>query len=240
MDVPCGSVVWDGPVPEVSIGSDRYDVRHRALVMGVLTSSAEVDVVLTGARRLAHEGAEVLELLPTCQGVPSDEPDRLIPLVEALVAEVRLPLAVHTASASVLAAALAAGAAIGSDVGGDQLVRVRSAGASVLVREIALPDRGSPADALGAVRRRAEAAGIPPSRVLVDAGPGTLALLRSGLARLGWPVVLSTATGEAATATQALGIALGARVLRTSDVRSARRTADVMAAILSAREERPA
>ncbi len=42
---------------------------------------------------------------------------------------------------------------------------------------------------------------------------------------------------EASHAAHALGIALGSRVLRAHDVRGARRTADVMAAVLAARAE---
>ena len=43
---------------------------------------------------------------------------------------------------------------------------------------------------------------------------------------------------EASHAAHALGIALGCRVLRAHDVRGARRTADVMAAVLAARQDR--
>ena len=42
---------------------------------------------------------------------------------------------------------------------------------------------------------------------------------------------------EASHAAHALGIALGSRILRAHDVRGARRTADVMAAVLAARDE---
>ena len=45
---------------------------------------------------------------------------------------------------------------------------------------------------------------------------------------------------EVSHAAHALGIALGVRVLRAHDVRGARRTADVMAAVLGARTERTA
>jgi dihydropteroate synthase len=40
---------------------------------------------------------------------------------------------------------------------------------------------------------------------------------------------------EASHAAHALGIALGSRILRAHDVRGARRTADVLAAVLEAR-----
>ena len=109
--------------------------------------------------------------------------------------------------------------------------------------------------------QRAEAAGIPSERVMVDAGldlgktePQSLELLRAHdrLAALGWPLFLSASNKrflgdlvgaevadrrEASHAAHALGIALGSRVLRAHDVRGARRTADVMAAILEARAE---
>ena len=109
---------------------------------------------------------------------------------------------------------------------------------------------------------QAEAAGIPRERVMVDAGldlgktePQSLDLLRAHdrLAALGWPLFLSASNKrflghlvgtdvddrrEASHAAHALGIALGSRVLRAHDVRGARRTADVMAAVLAARADR--
>jgi dihydropteroate synthase len=108
---------------------------------------------------------------------------------------------------------------------------------------------------------RAEAAGIAREAVMVDAGldlgktePQSLELLRAHdrLAGLGWPLFLSasnkrflgdlvgtdvTDRREASHAAHALGIALGTRILRAHDVRGARRTADVMAAVLEARTE---
>lgn len=115
---------------------------------------------------------------------------------------------------------------------------------------------------LGFLRDRAEQAeraGIPRERVMIDAGldlgktePQSLELLRAHdrLADLGWPLFLSasnkrflgdlvgtdvTDRREASHAAHALGIALGCRVLRAHDVKGARRTADVMAAVLEAR-----
>jgi dihydropteroate synthase len=99
---------------------------------------------------------------------------------------------------------------------------------------------------------------------MVDAGldlgktePQSLELLRAHdrLAALGWPLFLSASNKrflgdlvgalvddrrEASHAAHALGIALGSRILRAHDVRGARRTADVMAAVLAARQERGA
>ena len=105
---------------------------------------------------------------------------------------------------------------------------------------------------------QAEAAGIPRQRIIVDAGldlgksePQSLVLLRESrtLAALGYPVLLSASNKrflgvlldldvgerrEATVAAHALGIALGCRILRAHDVRGARRTADVLAAVLEA------
>jgi len=108
--------------------------------------------------------------------------------------------------------------------------------------------------------RWAGEAGIPRERIMVDAGldlgktePMSLELLRASdrLAALGYPVFLSASNkrflGEvlglpvddrrlASVAAHAQGIALGCRVLRAHDVRGTRRVADLMAAILEARD----
>jgi dihydropteroate synthase len=106
---------------------------------------------------------------------------------------------------------------------------------------------------------RAVAAGIPPERVMVDAGldlgktePMSLELLQASdaLVALGFPVFLSASNKRflgvvlglevderrlATVAAHALGIAKGCRVLRAHDVRGSRRVADVLAAVLAAR-----
>lgn len=116
-----------------------------------------------------------------------------------------------------------------------------------VVREF-LADRGA----------MAEAAGIPRHSVMVDAGldlgksePQSLEILRASdeLVDLGYAVFLSasnkrflgdlcgtevTDRRDATNAAHALGIALGCRVLRAHDVRGARRTAAVLAALLEA------
>jgi dihydropteroate synthase len=117
-------------------------------------------------------------------------------------------------------------------------------------------------DFLSARAEAALAAGVPRERVMVDAGldlgktePQSLQLLRTSdrLVALGFPVFLSASNKrflgallgtdvadrrEASHAAHALGVALGCRILRAHDVRGARRTADVLAAVLEAREQR--
>ena len=107
------------------------------------------------------------------------------------------------------------------------------------------------------------AAGIPHQRIMVDDGmdlgktePQSLELLRSSehLAELGYATFLSasnkrflgallgtevTDRRQASHAAHALGIAKGCRVLRAHDVVGARRTADILAALLQAHSEDP-
>jgi dihydropteroate synthase len=107
--------------------------------------------------------------------------------------------------------------------------------------------------------RWAAAVGIPTERVVVDAGldlgktwQQSLTLLRhsADLAALGHPLLLSASNKpflgrllglevgerrEASHAAHAIGIIGGCRILRAHDVRGARRTADVLAAVLAQR-----
>jgi dihydropteroate synthase len=106
--------------------------------------------------------------------------------------------------------------------------------------------------------RRAEAAGIPPERIVLDAGldlgkttPQSVVLLRESqrFAELGYPLLLSASNKtflgqlldldlgdrrEASLASSALGIAGGCRVIRVHDVAGTRRVRDVLDAILRA------
>jgi dihydropteroate synthase len=105
----------------------------------------------------------------------------------------------------------------------------------------------------------AEAAGIPRERIMLDDGldlgktePQSLQLLRTSerLAALGYPAFLSASNKrflgellglavkdrrEASHAAHVIGITKGCRILRAHDVRGARRTADVIAALLEER-----
>jgi len=296
VDATPWSVVWEVPCPEVALGSRRYDVRHRALVMGILNRTPDsfydqgryydFDGFLVKADQLVAEGADLLDVGgvkagPGPEVTAEEELERVIPAIEALRERFDLPISVDTWRASVLREALAAGAVVGNDISGfadpDYLEVAAQAGASVVATHIRIgprvpdPDPGYDEPVVDAVCRflrergeAAEAAGIPRERVMVDAGldlgktePQSLELLRAHdrLAALGWPLFLSASNKrflgdlvgtdvedrrEASHAAHALGIALGSRVLRAHDVRGARRTADVMAAVLAAREERGA
>jgi dihydropteroate synthase len=287
------TVVDDLPCGEVALGPHRFDIRHRALVMGILNrtpdsffdrgSYYDFDAFLAKAEQLVAEGADFLDVGgvkagPGPEVTEPEELERVVPAIEALRQRFDVPISVDTWRASVLREALAAGAVVANDISGfgdpDYLAVASAAGASVVATHIRIgprvPDPEPVYDepVVDAVCRflrdraeRAEAAGIPRERVMVDAGldlgktePQSLELLRAHdrLAALGWPLFLSASNKrflgdlvgtdvddrrEASHAAHALGIALGSRILRAHDVRGARRTADVMAAILAARAE---
>jgi dihydropteroate synthase len=105
---------------------------------------------------------------------------------------------------------------------------------------------------------RALAAGLPPERIVLDAGldlgktaAQSLTLLRASptLAALGFPLLLSasnktflgvtldlelTERGPASLGAAALGLAWGCRILRVHDVKGTRRVRDAAAAVSAA------
>lgn len=273
----------------LSLGPHRYDVTHRALVMGILNRTPDsfydqgayyaFDAFLARAEQLVGAGADFLDVGGVKAGpgeevTESQELDRVVPAIEALRARFDLPLSVDTWRAAVARACFEAGAVVGNDISGfadpAYLTTCAEFGASVVATHIRLAPRVPDPDPfyddvvvdvcsfLADRAARAEAAGIPAERIMVDAGldlgkteAQSLVLLRNSdaLARLGYPVFLSASNkrflwklldvevGEASDATMAahaLGIGLGCRVLRAHDARAGRRVADVMAAVLAA------
>ena len=239
----------------------------------------EFDAFLRKAEQLVADGADFLDVGGVKAGpgeevTEAQELERVVPAIEALAARFDVPLSVDTWRASVARACYAAGAVVGNDISGfadpDYLPAAAEHGASVVATHIRLAPRVPDPDPryddvvaevcafLADRASRAEAAGIPRERIMVDAGldlgksePQSLVLLRSSdaLAALGYPVFLSASNkrflwklldvdvdhaANGTIAAHALGIALGCRVLRSHDVRASRRTADVMAAVLEA------
>ena len=239
----------------------------------------QFDDFLRKAEHLVIDGADLLDVGGVKAG-PGDEVseaeelERVVPPIEALCARFDVPVSVDTWRASVAKAAYGVGAVVGNDISGfadpEYLSVAAAAGASVVATHIRLAPRvpdPNPVydDVVEAVvsfcadrAARAEQAGIPRERVIVDAGldlgksePQSLVLLRASaaLVALGYPVLLSASNKrflgvllelevgerrEATIAAHALGITLGCRILRAHDVKGARRTADVLAALLEA------
>lgn len=209
-----------------------------------------------------------------------EELDRVVPAVEAVRERFDVPVSVDTWRAAVAREAFRAGAVVGNDISGfadpAYLPAAAEAGASVVATHIRLAPRvpdpepvytdlvGDVCGRLVELAGRAARAGLPPGRVILDAGldlgksaEQSVTLLRASgrLAALGHPVLLSASNkrflgdllglevGErrnASLAAASLGIAAGCRILRVHDVAGTVRVRDVMAAILEASGARAA
>ncbi len=231
------------------------------------------------AERLVADGADCLDVGGVKAGPGpevglQEELDRVLPAVEALHSRFDLPVSVDTWRAPVADAAYRAGAVMGNDISGfadpDYLPVCAAAGAAVVATHIRLGPRVPDPDPhyddvvtevgtfLADRAARAEAAGIPASRIMVDAGldlgknpQQSLLLLQQStrLAELGYPLLLSASRKpflgvvlglaiderrDASLAAAALGVARGCRVVRAHDIRGTRRVCDVLAAVLEA------
>lgn len=272
---------------ELALGPHRYDVTHRALVMGILNRTPDsffdageywgFDAFLRKAEQLVLDGADFLDVGGVKAG-PGDEVDldeeleRVVPAVAALHERFDLPISIDTWSAEVLRQCLDAGAVVGNDISGfadpEYLTVAAEAGASVIATHIRLAPRVADPDPhyddlVGEVEAflvdraaRAEAAGIPPERIVVDAGMDlgkirhqSLELLEASdrLAGLGYPLLLSASNKRflfetleterhqiwaGTTACHVLGIVKGCRILRAHDVVAGRRAAHIAARLL--------
>jgi dihydropteroate synthase len=238
-----------------------------------------MDRFLRRAQQLVEEGADILDVGGVKAGPgpeidQTEELDRVLPAVTALREHFDVPLSVDTWRAAVAEAAFAEGAVVGNDISGfadpDYLKVAAAAGASVVATHIRLAPRvpdpdPSYDDVVGEVcsylserARRAEAEGIEPDRVVVDAGldlgktwEQSLCLLRASdrLAALGHPLLLSAShkpflgrlcdlevadRGFASLSAASLGVARGARIVRAHDVRGTRRVCAAISAVLEA------
>ncbi len=212
--------------------SRRAVALGRAQVVGILNITpdsfsdggrhlAVADAVAT-ARRMRAAGADILDVggestrPGAVRPTEAEELARVIPVIEALVAEVPLPVSVDTRRAAVARAALQAGAEIVNDVSGlakdpEMAGLVADTGAGVVVMHMrgepetmdALAVYGDVADdvtrELEALVAQAMRAGIAPEAIVVDPGLGfaktaeqSLALLArlDRLNALGYPVMV--------------------------------------------------
>ncbi len=239
----------------------------------------DMDAFLRRAEQLVAEGADLLDVGgvkagPGPEVTEAEELDRVVPAITALRARFDIPLSVDTWRAAVARESYLAGAVVGNDISGfadpDYLREAAHAGASVVATHIRLGPRIPDPDPhyddvvldvaafLSERAGRARAAGIPDSRIIVDAGldlgktaaqSRVLLAASDRLAALGWAVLLSASNKtflgaafdlpvgdrwEPTVAAHALGVSLGCRLLRTHDVRAARRVCDTLAAVMEA------
>jgi dihydropteroate synthase len=275
----------------LELGTHRFDVSHRALVMGILNRTPDsffdagaywaFDDFLAKAEQLVDDGADFLDVGGVKAGPGEEvgveeELERVVPAIEALRQRFDLPISVDTWRSEVLRESLAVGADVGNDISGfadPEYLRVAAAGqATVIATHIRLAPRVADpdpvyadlvADVCSFLRDRVEqalAAGIPETRVIIDAGldlgkvrDQSIELLHRSdeLAEMGYPLLLSASNkrflfelletdrhdiAAGTMAAHAIGITKGCRVLRAHDVRASRRVADVMAEVLRVAE----
>jgi dihydropteroate synthase len=180
------------------------------------------DHAIAHGLRLVDEGADALDLggESTRPGAPpvseDEELRRVVPVVAALAARARVPLSIDTTKARVAREALAAGAHLVNDVGtGDGADALGREAARAGAAYVVMHARGTPAtmaqaaryddlhaEVVAGLRDRVAtvlAAGVAPTRVLVDPGIGfaktgaqSLALLAhlAPLRALGYPLLV--------------------------------------------------
>jgi dihydropteroate synthase len=240
----------------------------------------QLDALYTRAAELVADGADILDIGGVKAGpgpdvAESEEMERVVPVVAGLIERFDTPVSVDTWRASVARASYAEGALMGNDISGfadpDYLPIAAEFGAAVVATHIRLAPRvadpdpqyddvvADVGDFLVDRAERAGAAGVPPERVVLDAGldlgktpAQSLTLLRasSTLAGLGYPLLLSasnktflgatldleiTERRQASLAAAALGISWGCRILRVHDVKGTCRVRDALAAVSAAR-----
>ena len=240
------------------------------------------DAFLERAEALINAGADLLDVGGVKAGPgpevgEAEELDRVVPAIAALHERFDVPLSIDTWRASVLDAACTAGAVVGNDISGfgdpEYLTVAAKHDATVVATHIRLRPRvadpdphyddlvADVAEFLLERARRAEAAGLEPEQIVLDAGldlgktPAQSAvLLRESAvhARLGYPFLLSASNkrfiGELlardiddrraeSLAAVAYGVACGCRIVRVHDVLGTRRVCQTLDALLSAGRE---
>src|SRR5690348_7445653 len=158
-------------------------------------SVPDPDAAIDAAAAMEAAGADLIDVggestRPGADAVPPDEQlRRVLPVVRAAAARLRIPISVDTRDAAVAGAVLDAGAALVNDVSGlrhdPSLARVvaERQGAFVLMHSRGDPktmgERAEYQDLVGetiaelrASMAAAERGGVPPDRVILDPGIG--------------------------------------------------------------------
>ena len=235
-----------------------------------------LDALLRRAEQLVTEGADVLDIGgvkagPGAEVTEAEELDRVVPALEAIGGRFDTPLSVDTWRAAVLQAACRAGAVLGNDVSGfadpEYLPTAAAHGASVVATHIRLAPRVADPephydDLVGEVRafllaraEAAEAAGLAPDQIALDAGldlgktPSQSAILlreSDAFASLGYTLLLSASSkrffGElldlgiaerrdVSLAAVAYGVMHGCRIVRVHDVAGSARVCRMIEAV---------
>jgi dihydropteroate synthase len=237
----------------------------------------ELDALLRRAEELVNEGADLLDVGGVKAGPGPDvgeqeELDRVVSPIEALRRRFDIPISCDTWRASVLDAACAAGVVVGNDISGfgdpDYVAVAAKHRASVVATHMRLQPRipdpdphygDLVGDVTAFLRDRAahaEAAGLAPEQIALDAGldlgktpAQSMVLLRESdaLAAYGYTLLLSASNkrylGEllglaiderhaVSLASVAYGVAHGCRIVRVHDVKGSVHVCRTVEAIL--------
>jgi len=226
------SYCQDAP-PPIRLSSGELSFAERTLVMGVINMtpdsfsgdglSTNVAVAVEQARDFATGGADLIDIggqstRPGSRAISvAEELDRVIPTIEAVRAEVAVPISVDSSVAQVAERALEAGAEMINDVyalrGEGMMELAAEAGVPVVIMHMQgtpldMQDNPTYEDVVAEIydflARRIEAAvaaGIAESQIIVDPGFGfgktvqhNLEILRRlrEFCRLGRPVLIGT------------------------------------------------
>jgi len=190
---------------KLNLRGHTLDLGRRTCIMGILNVTpdsfwdggkyASAEQAIARARQMAAEGADLIDIggestRPSGQSVDArEESVRIRPVVEALVASLRIPISIDTRKASVARAMLEAGAHMVNDISAlafdpEMADVVREAGVPVVIMHM----RGVPetmqtlttyGDVVMDVRRELEARvefaltkGIKPENIVLDPGIG--------------------------------------------------------------------
>jgi dihydropteroate synthase len=146
--------------PTLQLGGRRYDLTHRALLMGILNRTPDsfydkgatftLDKLWARAEKLVAEGADILDVGgvkagPGPEVTESEELERVVPVVAGLKARFDVPVSIDTWRASVARASYAEGAVMGNDISGladpDYADAAAAHGAAVVITHIRLAPR---------------------------------------------------------------------------------------------------
>jgi dihydropteroate synthase len=218
-------------LPATRCGDTLFQWGEKTYIMGVVNLSPDsfsgdglgddVEAAVAQAGRMVAEGADIIDVggestrpgtRPTSKEDVEEELRLVIPVIERLAGEIKVPISIDSYKAGVARRALAAGASIINDIWGlkrDPALADLAAATGVPLILMA-NERDSPpkvgilarvmAD-LEAGIRTAAAAGVPPENIVVDPGIGFGKTLEQNLElvnrldelkRLGKPVLLGT------------------------------------------------
>jgi dihydropteroate synthase len=209
-------------------GEYTLEIGARTLMMGILNITpdsfsdggrwADLDLAVAHAREMVKAGADVIDIggestRPGHEPVSAEEEmQRVIPVIERLARDVRVPISIDTYKSQVAAAAIRAGAHIVNDIWGfkadPEMARVcAELDCPVILmhnNETPLPDEDVVAGTVRQLREcidLAHAAGVRDENIWLDPGigfaktqQGNLLVMRhmEEVTKLGYPVLLGT------------------------------------------------